>query len=125
MYIALLRIALDSALERNPQPNSLFINRVSEQTVAQQIVKSLGFEDNDPPKFVIDAVVESSTRFVHQPLAECHLLVLSETREQFRITGWLNFGTRPIILTQSLQQARQISWQETYSGKSLRLAPSQ
>ena len=107
------RSLLERALERNPQPNTRYLQLATIQAdgrPANRTVVFRGFfEDTDKLKFFIDARSQKIAQIEYQPWAEA-CWYFAETREQFRIAGSLDLvqADRPDA---ALQQARQASWQ--------------
>ncbi len=124
MYIAPWRSPLDRALERNPQPTARYLQLATiraDGRPANRTVVFRGFlEDTDQLKFAIDARSQKVDQIVHQPWAEA-CWYFPETREQFRITGYLTLvqADHP---DSALQQARQATWQEQSDAARLQYA---
>lgn len=114
MSTAPWRSPLAHALEGNPQPTARYLQLATiraDGRPANRTIVFRGFlEDTNQLKFVIDARSQKIAQIERQPWAEACWYFL-ETREQFRIAGFLTLvqADHP---DSALQQARRISWQE-------------
>ena len=79
-----------------------------------------GFADSDELKFAIDSRSQKPEQIEHQPWAEA-CWYFPETREQFRLAGYLTLVTFDCKDT-LLQQARQTTWQEISDATRLQFA---
>ncbi|WNN90492.1 Npun_F5749 family FMN-dependent PPOX-type flavoprotein [Gloeocapsopsis dulcis] len=107
------RSPLARALHKNPQPSrylQLATVRLDNRPANRTVVFRGFLEDTDQLKFIVDARTQKPEQIAHQPWAEaCWYFI--DTREQFRIGGYLNLVGEDHPDT-TLQQARQNTWRE-------------
>lgn len=108
------RSHLVRALHDNPQPVSQYLQLATlrlDNRPANRTVVFRGFlEDTDQLKFIVDARTQKPEQIAHQPWAEaCWYFI--DTREQFRIAGFLTLVGEAHADT-TLQQARHNTWRE-------------
>ncbi|AFZ33104.1 hypothetical protein Glo7428_4671 [Gloeocapsa sp. PCC 7428] len=108
------RSPLARALHKNSQPVSRYLQLATvrlDNRPANRTVVFRGFlEDTDQLKFIVDARTQKPEQIAYQPWAEaCWYFV--DTREQFRIGGYLNLVGEDHP-NATLQQARYKTWRE-------------